>query len=77
MRDDAPTCPDCGSEWARSGPYFNILGELSDMKVTEATDKYYRDPDRYRSDTVHVFKCGNKIIDDELVDDPRDPDAEQ
>jgi len=69
MSDEPPSCPDCGAKWIRSGPYYNILGELSDMRVTEATDKYFSNRDKYRADTVRVFKCGNKIVLDDSRED--------
>jgi hypothetical protein len=62
MGSDTPVCPECGSKIVRSGPYFNILGELNHMKVAEAADKFYQNRDQYRDDTVRVFRCGNKVV---------------
>jgi len=62
MSDDAPVCPDCGADWVRSGPYYNILGELSDMRSGEAAQEYYRNRERYDARSVRKFACGNCVI---------------
>ena len=75
--NEPPSCPNCGANWVRSGPYFNILGELKDMRVTEATAKYYQNREQYREDTVQVFDCGNKVVVNDSKDHSVDTDTER
>jgi len=65
MSQEPPTCPDCGAEWVRTGSYFSIMGQLQDLRVTEAADRYLQNPEQYDDRTVQAFKCGNKVVVDD------------